>query len=269
MAISSSDSSFSSTGVVRSGSTERTSESIILSRTDMLDCRVCSQPLTIPVYQCFKGHMTCSRCRGNYQHTCCICYFPTEHIRNYGLEAVLEAAKITCSNNKYGCKEKVRYIMKLEHMRSCAYEPCYCPFPGCGFDGSYKDLYLHFAREHLASAIRFKFDTSFSVHMGANMKYKFLQENDNTLFIINYGVLDNGDVIVSNIICMGPSCLENEYSHELEASSGNSSVKFTYSSTQSQRKWEPCVPEKSLLVVTKHMIDSHKIRVCIRRKGEN
>lgn len=160
--------------------------------------------------------------------------------------------------------------MKREHMQSCAYEPCYCPLPGCGFDGSYSDLYLHFSSKHPASATRFTFDSSFSVHMGANMMYKFLQEDDRTLFILNYCVLTIG--YVANIICVGPRCSENEYSYELEAAgSVHSSSKFT-SLVPSLPKWMEDLPAKSGLLVQKFFIDSswdHKIQVCIRKTGEN
>lgn len=157
--------------------------------------------------------------------------------------------------------------MKCEHERSCAYEACYCPLPGCDFDASCKDLYRHFAREHQASATHFAFDSPFLVHLSEDMKFIFLQERDHTLFILNYSVQNNGNV--ANIICVGPSCLQNEYSHKLAASSANGGIKVTYSSTQSLTKWMVCIPKNSALVVPKELIDSsqhQQIKVCIRRK---
>ncbi|KAK1351624.1 hypothetical protein POM88_054083 [Heracleum sosnowskyi] len=139
-------------------------------------------------------------------------------------------------------------------------------FAGCGFDGSYKDLYLHFACKHPASATRFMFDSSFSVHMGANMKYKFLQEDDHTLFILNYGVQTFPNV--ANIICMG--CLQNKYSYELEAGGVHSSLKFN-SLAQSLPKWTVGLPVKSGLEDQNFINNSSwdpKIQVCICRKGE-
>ncbi|WOH10265.1 hypothetical protein DCAR_0729732 [Daucus carota subsp. sativus] len=255
--------------VVPSGSGGRTSGRgpAILADTDVLDCAICFEPFTSPVYQCDNGHTACASCCGKLRNKCPSCCSSIGYNRCRALEKVLEAVKITCLNSKYGCKEKVSYNMKREHERSCSYEPCCCPHPGCNFEGSYKDIYLHFAGKHSASATRFKFDASFPVHIGANMKYKFLQEHDHSLFILNYGVQTVGNV--ANIICIGPSSLQNKYSYELEASYADSSVKLT-SSTQSQPKWMAGLPQRSFLVVPKCFIDSsgmHKINICIRRKG--
>lgn len=158
--------------------------------------------------------------------------------------------------------------MKREHERSCVFEPCYCPLPVCDFDGSYKDIYLHFARKHPASVTRFTFDCSFPVRIGAGMKFKFLQEQDNTLFVLNYGIQTIGNV--ANIICIGPSSLQKVYSYELEASNADSTVKLT-SLTHSQPKWTVGLPQKSLLVIPKVFIGpsgEHNIQVCICRKVE-
>lgn len=161
--------------------------------------------------------------------------------------------------------------MKREHEQSCAYEPCYCPVPGCGFDGSYKDLYRHFAREHPDSATHFTFDSYFPVHVREDMESMFLQERDHTLFILNYGVQNFGSV--AYIICMGPSCLRDKYSYELEASSVNrGSFKFSWPWIESLTKWTVDLSDKNGLVLPKVFTDSswdQKIKVCIRRKGEN
>ncbi|XP_074322814.1 E3 ubiquitin-protein ligase SINA-like 7 [Apium graveolens] len=144
-------------------------------------------------------------------------------------------------------KEKVTYSMKREHMGSCTYESCNCPLSGCGFDDSYKDLYLHFSSKHPASATRFTFDSSFSVHVSGNTEYKFLQENNHTLFILNYSVQEIG--AVANIICMGPSCLQNEYSYELEARNRDTSSNFITLLVPRQPKWKEDLPERAGLVV--------------------
>lgn len=184
------------------------------------------------------------------------------------MEEFLKSVKVPCLNSKYGCKKILSYGKKLEHEQSCPHEACYCPLPGCDFNASYKDLYRHFACEHPASATPFTFDSSFLVHLSANMKFIFLQECDHTLFILNYGVLNIGNV--ANIICVGPSGLKNEYSYELEASSAEGgTVKVTCPSTQSLTKWTVCIPEKPVILVPKDMVDSsqrQKIQVCIRKK---
>ncbi|KAL8117942.1 E3 ubiquitin-protein ligase SINA-like 7 [Apium graveolens] len=256
--------------VVKSGSGGSTSERVaaILSDTDVLDCAICFEPFAIPVYQCDNGHTACSSCCGKLRNKCPSCCSPIGYNRCRALEKVLEAAKITCSNSKYGCKERVSYSMKREHERSCVCEPCYCPLPVCDFDGSCKDIYLHFARKHTASVTRFTFDCSFPVRIGVGMKFKFLQEQDNTLFVLNYGIQTIGNV--ANIICIGPSSVQKVYSYELEASNADSTVKLT-SLAHSQPKWTAGLPQKSVLLIPKVFIGlsgEHSIQVCIRRKVE-
>lgn len=107
----------------------------------------------------------------------------------------------------------------------------------------------------------------FSVHMGANM-YKFLQEDDHTLFILNYNVQSFQNV--ANILCVGPRCFQIKYSYELEAGSIHTSLKLN-SLAPSLPKWNVGLPEKSGLEDRTFNMNSscdHKIQVCIRRKGE-
>ncbi|KAK1363650.1 RING-type E3 ubiquitin transferase [Heracleum sosnowskyi] len=203
--------------VVQSGSGGSTSERVaaILTDTDVLDCAICFEPFTIPVYQCDNGHTACSSCCGKLRNKCPSCCSPIGYNRCRALEKVLEAAKITCSNSKYGCKEKVSYSMKR-----------------------------------------------------ASMKFKFLQAQDNTLFVLNCGVQTIGNV--ANIICIGPSSLQKVFSYELEASNADSTVKLT-SLAHSQPKWTAGLPQKSVLVIPKVFIGpsgEHNIQVCIRRKVE-
>ncbi|KAK1351628.1 RING-type E3 ubiquitin transferase [Heracleum sosnowskyi] len=242
-----------------------------LDISNMLECLFCSKTFSIPVYQCVKGHPACSSCCSNLNNKCPSCSEPINDIRCLLMEELLKRVKVTCLNSKYGCKEILSYIMKCEHEQSCAYEPCYCPVPGCGFDGSYRDLYRHFAREHPDSATHFTFDSYFPVHVREDMESIFLQERDHTLFILNYGVQNFGSV--AYIICMGPSCLRDKYSYELEASSVNrGSFKFSWPWIESLTKWTVDLSDKNGLVLPKVFIDSswdQKIKVCIRRKGEN
>ncbi|KAF7034421.1 hypothetical protein CFC21_045440 [Triticum aestivum] len=64
------------------------------------------------------------------------------------MEHVVQEAKVACSNDKYGCAEKVTYYKKEEHKKACPYVPCFCPQSGCGFAGSTKVLLDHFTTQH-------------------------------------------------------------------------------------------------------------------------
>ncbi|PRQ41610.1 putative aminoacyltransferase, E1 ubiquitin-activating enzyme [Rosa chinensis] len=64
-----------------------TARVITLTEPEVLDCPICCQPLTIPIFQCDKnGHIVCSSCRGNIKDKCpsCACTFSSS--RNLAME---------------------------------------------------------------------------------------------------------------------------------------------------------------------------------------
>ncbi|KAM3346108.1 hypothetical protein ACQJBY_020566 [Aegilops geniculata] len=115
---------------------------------ETLDCPICYEPLRPPIFQCSVGHFICSPCCVKLDKKCPVCSIETSFKRCFGMEHVVQEAKVACSNDKYGCAEVVTYYKKEEHKKACPYVPCFCPQSGCGFAGSTKVLLDHFTTQH-------------------------------------------------------------------------------------------------------------------------
>ncbi|KAJ6735338.1 E3 UBIQUITIN-PROTEIN LIGASE SINA-LIKE 4 [Salix purpurea] len=178
-----------------------------LSDPEVLDCPICCEPLTIPVFQCENGHTACSSCCRKLQHKCPSCAMPIGYNRCRAIEKVLESLKIPCSNRSYGCKESICYSKKYEHDRSCSHAPCTCPLPACNFQGSSR----------------------------VDHKFHVLQEDkEGVLFILNNRLECLGNMIT--ISCMGPSSSKLGYFYELTTKAEGSNVRFQSSTRNIQTR---------------------------------
>ncbi|XP_037416403.1 E3 ubiquitin-protein ligase SINA-like 7 [Triticum dicoccoides] len=115
---------------------------------ETLDCPICYEPLTPPIFQCLVGHCICSSCREKLDKKCAVCSIKTSFKRCFAMEHVVQEAKVACSNEKYGCVEGVIYYQKEEHKKACPNAPCSCTESGCGFTGPTKVLLDHFIIQH-------------------------------------------------------------------------------------------------------------------------
>lgn len=115
---------------------KRAAASVTLSDLDVLDCKICFEPLTIPVYQCVSGHTACSQCCTRLKNKCASCTRKTGKNRCRAIEEVLESVKTTCCYQDYGCKAVIAYCRKQKHEKTCSFAPFMCPFSRCDFHGS-------------------------------------------------------------------------------------------------------------------------------------
>ncbi|WJX63889.1 RING-type E3 ubiquitin transferase [Trifolium repens] len=192
------------------------SVSLMISNPKMLDCCVCFQPLSIPVFQCDNGHIICSTCCPELRNECpkCTLRISSKHCK--AIENLSLSIEMSSPDTKYGCREKIIYLGKRKHEEECIHEPCYCPFLGCDFVASSKVLSSHFSNKHGDSQIRFSYGDFFVVSMMSNDETIVLQEqNDDKLFILNKSTMTFGNAV--NICCIGPNLPESEYSYDILA----------------------------------------------------
>ncbi|KAG2251813.1 hypothetical protein Bca52824_081949 [Brassica carinata] len=112
---------------------------------DVLDCPVCFEQLTIPIFQCDNRHMVCSSCCSKLRDIFPTCASPIGHIRCRGTETVIESVFLPCINAELGCAEKVSFLKESTHKKECSFSLCSCPVQDCNYTGSYTDLYDHYA----------------------------------------------------------------------------------------------------------------------------
>ncbi|XVF31711.1 hypothetical protein REPUB_Repub17cG0015600 [Reevesia pubescens] len=186
---------------------------ITLTDPEVLDCSICCEPLTIPVFQCDNGHIACSTCCSKIRNKCPSCASPIGYSRCRAIEKVLESVKVSCQNTKYGCREAFSYSMKQKHEKTCLFVPCSCPLAGCNFEGSSKQLSGHFSNEHKSSATHFQYGCLVPITLGVGEKFLILrEERDGSLFILNNKVETLGNVVTLSRI--GPS-MEKGFFYEL------------------------------------------------------
>ncbi|GKC04299.1 aminotransferase-like mobile domain-containing protein, partial [Tanacetum coccineum] len=142
------------------------------------------------VLQCEKGHLSCFSCCSKMKKVCPFCYTSTG-CYNYnhceGLENFFKSVIVPCKND--GCNMAMLLRYQNEHEQVCPHATCFCPYPSCPFTGSHENLYLHFGLKHEADITRFTYGTTFSLCVGINQEYLFLQEEQaSVIFILNHQV---------------------------------------------------------------------------------
>ncbi|XP_024626824.1 E3 ubiquitin-protein ligase SINA-like 10 [Medicago truncatula] len=198
---------------------------VVISNPKVLDCYICFQPLTIPVFQCDNGHIACSTCYPKLRNTCPKCSLRISSKRCKAIENLLLSIELSCSNAKYGCREKISYIGKMNHEEQCIHEPCYCPLPDCDFVASSEVLSKHFSHKHGDSQTKFSYGLSVIVSLKSNDETIVLQENNvGKLFILNNSTMLFGNAI--NICCISPKSSQYECGYDILARSQACKPKF-------------------------------------------
>ncbi|KAL5102088.1 hypothetical protein RYX36_006415 [Vicia faba] len=184
------------------------------------DCCVCLQLLTIPVFKCDNGHIVCSTCCDKFGNKCDKCSKQISLKRSRSFEDRLQSIKMSCPNEKYGCRETISYSGKRKHGEECIYVPCHCPLSGCNLVASLEVLYNHFNCEHCDSLIEFSYGHPFVVSLKSNDETVVLQEeNDGRLYTLNNSTITSiGNAV--NISCIDlNSSSDAGYSYDISAKS--------------------------------------------------
>ncbi|KAG9157837.1 hypothetical protein Leryth_000023 [Lithospermum erythrorhizon] len=172
---------------------------------DVLDCPICYEALTIPVYQCENGHIACASCCFRIGYKCPSCSQRIGTIRCRSIERIINSVKFVCPNLEYGCKETMFYNKREAHGKACIFAPCSCPLESCDYVGSAKNLYAHFRGKHFSSASRFNYKDPLEFFLDIDEpRTVILQEKtDGRIFILNH--VDGPFPHAINLICIAAS----------------------------------------------------------------
>ncbi|KAJ8761341.1 hypothetical protein K2173_001397 [Erythroxylum novogranatense] len=253
---------------LRSARSDSIAMTITLTDPEVLDCPICFEPFTIPVFQCENGHTACSSCCIKIAHKCPSCALPTGYNRCRAIEKVLESIRVNCRYTRYGCKESFSYDKKHNHDKTCIYAPCVCPQAGCNFVDSSKRLYEHYSRKHTSSRLGFNYNATFPIYVTTRDTFFVLQEeNEGVLFLFYSKAEVLGHTI--KICCLGPSTMNGRYIFELTARTEGSNLRF-----QSIAKNIRCRvdnhPSTGFLLIPIGFFDSYvqnRLDICIWRHG--
>ncbi|XP_039143279.1 E3 ubiquitin-protein ligase SINA-like 1 [Dioscorea cayenensis subsp. rotundata] len=182
---------------------------LVRIEADAFDCPICFEALYPPIYQCPNGHLMCSKCTVKLTGKCPSCSQIIGLIRCLALEKIIETMEISCSNA--GCDETLVYIDRASHQKSCSYAQCSCPV--CSFQGCVTTLSQHFVDTHKFSAVKFKYESCFGIHVTGEGR-RILISPDNRLFLL----LINRDVTEGtalSVVGICPAAKEYQFTYEL------------------------------------------------------
>eukprot|EP00667_Euglena_gracilis_P016627 EG_transcript_17419 len=116
---------------------------------DAVQCPVCWDDITAPVFQCANGHLICAACHAALAN-CPSCRQRLTGCRNFAVERMLSAAAVPCAFQEHGCPEELPYGEKAAHEATCQHRLFPCPMPGiaCGWTGKQHELAEHLRAKH-------------------------------------------------------------------------------------------------------------------------
>ncbi|KAL8472680.1 hypothetical protein ACS0TY_029772 [Phlomoides rotata] len=232
--------------------------SMTLADPDLLDCPICFQPLSSPVYQCENGHTSCgSCCTTILKNKCSNCCLPIGTIRCRTMEKVLESVRVTCQYVPYGCTEMFSYSKKVAHEKACNYAPLSCPCIGCNFVGISKCLYDHFALKHKDTSKQFCFHILTPISMDSTQDHVILREETEGVFFVLYRCIETLGSFF-NVVCVTPPASQKRFLYELKVSIGEDSIKVK-TSVEMMSKWTAGPPTKMSLIVPSNFISTNQL----------
>ncbi|XP_019100921.1 PREDICTED: E3 ubiquitin-protein ligase SINA-like 2 [Camelina sativa] len=242
----------------------------------LLDCPVCSNALTSPIFQCDNGHIACSSCCTELRYKCHSCIFPIGNYPCRIMEKVVQAIFVPCPNLKHGCTERFSYGKDLIHEKKCVFAMCYCPQPNCNYRGVCNDLYIHYNANHLNKKISNQFvcDRSTVTWMKISDKILVFQESaDGHGPLVAVQCFKEPEGLYVTVNCIAPSAPGvGEFSYDLSYSTPMSGDQhtMTFKSPEMKRiqKVSFQTPEKDFMLVPYYFQDkrvSLKMNICIHR----
>lgn len=185
---------------------------------DILDCSVCMEALSPPIFQCCNGHYACRGCTEKMSSKCPSCSEPTGKIRNLGLEKIIESLRVRCRFYNQGCPTGLLpYGAKRLHEQRCPFAPHNCPLSDCSFNGPLDVFSFHFQDCHNVRTLPFCYDMWFTVSLSLGDKYLLL-EGDDTSFLFQAHEEGFGKLVyVSSFL---PPDLEELYIYQMEVKIG-------------------------------------------------
>ncbi|XP_019097281.1 PREDICTED: E3 ubiquitin-protein ligase SINA-like 7 isoform X2 [Camelina sativa] len=173
---------------------------------EVLECPICFETLTIPIFQCDNGHLACSFCCPKLSNKCPSCALPIGRIRCRAMESVLRSISIPCPNAKFGCTDNVSYGLESTHVKECIFSQCSCPALDCDYTGSYEALWEHYCYDFCPapSYESFTYHVSSTVRMNISDKIKIKADYTKGLFFAVQCFREPNGVRVT-VSCIAPS----------------------------------------------------------------
>lgn len=112
-----------------------------------LQCPICFEYFTIPIYQCDSGHSICALCASKSQK-CPTCRDSIgRKLRNHHLEQQIASVDYRCRFP--GCEESMKLTARLSHEERCPFNPnIQCLVQNCRWTGHRNSVLQHLVSKH-------------------------------------------------------------------------------------------------------------------------
>ncbi|KAL2634585.1 hypothetical protein R1flu_006064 [Riccia fluitans] len=184
---------------------------------DILDCNICMEPLSPPIFQCSNGHIACSECCVKLSGICPSCSKPVGKIRCLAIEKLIESLQLSCKHAEYGCTRMISFTKKRSHESACTFAPVSCPVPSCIFSNLVANFPRHFQDMHQVRTLDFQYDSWFTVMLVPSDAYVLLKAED-MLFLMHYERSTLGNIVYISLLGAQPHV--DQYSFHLEVKKG-------------------------------------------------
>ncbi|KAJ0260301.1 Seven-in-absentia protein [Hirschfeldia incana] len=241
---------------------------------DVTDCPICFNTLTIPIFQCDNGHITCSTCCQRLSQKCATCSLPTLS-RNRAMERVIELLRVQCPNA--GCFKMVSCSETSAHVNHCPFTQRTCPFRSCDFTCSFKDLYKHSLAKHSIAAptaaipgqslsvSMFKFGTFMRLILSLGKRIIIKEqstEGEGEIVVVEWFDMPDGRIFYA--CCIGPGT--DKFSYQLKLSLQSGDELLFNSDLQRVREVRSEPPRAHFLLVPSCMLPVRECDISIKRK---
>lgn len=181
----------------------------------LLECPICFEFFTSPIFLCLGGHTFCNSCRSKIT-SCAICRSPLTNIRCHTLEQVTEHLLYPCKND--GCNHVCHLKEMKKHRENCVFHNYTCPVnSNCTWSGIYSLLLEHLRKEHVQDLISEEHVFKWS----KNKKYKqnFISQSNDYFFRVKIEQEDKFFKIKVEII--GPQEEAKNFKYEFRFTDAN------------------------------------------------
>ncbi|KAJ0234502.1 E3 ubiquitin-protein ligase SINA-like 7 [Hirschfeldia incana] len=242
---------------------------------NVLDCPICFEPFTIPIFQCENGHLACSSCCPKLNNKCPTCALPTGRIRCRAMEGVVESVSLPCPNAEYGCPENLSYGKLSTHEKEeCEFSPCSCPEQDCDFTGPYKDLYRHYdsTETHNERFGWFICGEPFTAHMNVSDDKILIKRGCTFILLIAVQCFREPCGVYVTLSCFAPhSPKVREFSYDITYATEDG-YSMIYKSPKVKRILEVCfeTPQDNFMLIPHCLVrgDLLKLEICINELNQ-
>uniref|UniRef100_A0A1B6M7B1 RING-type E3 ubiquitin transferase n=1 Tax=Graphocephala atropunctata TaxID=36148 RepID=A0A1B6M7B1_9HEMI len=186
----------------------------------LLECPVCLDHATPPIYQCCKGHILCQNCHPRLT-TCPICRSHLPGDRNSAMEKVAEKLMYPCKNTVTGCSMMLKLDDKQEHEEGCGFRHYACIVSTCHWKGYKPELVVHLQSNHsdrLISGSSKEVQVPLTVQVGGAMfiSHHWIQSAHNEVFNVIFHVDLYKKIMKGCVIYIGSPDKAEKFRYQFE-----------------------------------------------------